>query len=58
MLYVRYVHLTKGQAYSSSDRMLHKECERKGSVKKKESLVVSLKGPDAKTNWLEVNRQS
>jgi hypothetical protein len=39
MLYVRYVHLTKGQAYSqekpvlSSERMLHKDI--KGSVAKR-----------------------
>jgi hypothetical protein len=36
MLYVRYVHLTKDQAYLwdkpifSSERMLHKEYDRKG----------------------------
>jgi hypothetical protein len=36
--------------------MLHKEYYRKGSVKK--SLVVGLKGLDAKSNWLAVNRQS
>jgi hypothetical protein len=41
MLYVRYVHLTKDQAYSwdkpifSSERMLHKGYDCKGSVEKK-----------------------
>jgi hypothetical protein len=35
----------------------HKDYYRKGSVEKK-SLVVGLKGLDAKANWLEVNRQS
>jgi hypothetical protein len=41
-LYVQYVRLTKGQAYSqrdkpiiSSDRMLHKDYDRKGSAAKK-----------------------
>jgi hypothetical protein len=39
--------------------MLHKDYDLKGSVaKKKKSLIVSLKGLDAKTNWLKVNRQS
>jgi hypothetical protein len=33
----------------SSQRMLHKDYDRKGSVEKK-SLVVSLKGLDAKKN--------
>jgi hypothetical protein len=33
----------------SSVRMLHKDYDRKGSVKK--SLGVSLKGLDIKTNW-------
>jgi hypothetical protein len=37
--------------------MLHKNYDRKGSVAK-ETLVVSLEGLGAKTNWLEVNRQS
>jgi hypothetical protein len=37
--------------------MLRKDYDRKGSVAKK-SLVVSLKGFDAKTNWLAGNRQS
>jgi hypothetical protein len=36
--------------------MLHKDYDRKGSVKK--YLVVGLKGLDAKTNWLAVNCQS
>jgi hypothetical protein len=39
-----------------SERVLHKDYYRKGSVEKK-SRVVSLKGLDAKTNWLAVNRQ-
>jgi hypothetical protein len=37
--------------------MLHKDYYRKGSVEKK-SLVVNLKGLDAKTNWLAVNWKS
>jgi hypothetical protein len=37
--------------------MLHKDYDRKGSVEKL-SLTVSLKGLDAKANWLAVNRQS
>jgi hypothetical protein len=40
----------------SSERMLHKDYYRKGLVKKN-SLVVGLKGLDAKTNRLAVNRQ-
>jgi hypothetical protein len=36
--------------------MLRKD--RKGSVKEKQSLAVSLKGLAAKTNFLAVNRQS
>jgi hypothetical protein len=43
MLYVRYVSLTKGQA---SERMLYKDYDRK----EKKTLVVILKGLDAKTN--------
>jgi hypothetical protein len=35
---------------SSSERMLYRDCYRKGSVEKKRSLLVSLKGLDAKTN--------
>jgi hypothetical protein len=36
MLYVRYVHLTKGQDKTtlSSEGMLHKDYNRKGSVEK------------------------
>jgi hypothetical protein len=41
----------------SSERMLHKEYYPEGLVEKL-SLVVSLKGLGAKTNWLAVNRQS
>jgi hypothetical protein len=37
--------------------MLHKDQYRKISIEKK-TLVVSLKGPDAKTNWLAANPQS
>jgi hypothetical protein len=40
----------------SSEGMLHKDYYSKSSVKK--SLVVGLKGPGAKKNWLAVNRQS
>jgi hypothetical protein len=37
--------------------MLHKDYHRNGSVEIK-TLVVSLKGPGPKKNWLAVNRQS
>jgi hypothetical protein len=49
--------LDKGEAYSKdtntlpSEKKLHNDYHRKGSVtKKKKSLVVSLKGPGAKKN--------
>jgi hypothetical protein len=42
----------------SLDRMLHKDYDGKGSVEKKISLVVSLKGLGVKTNCSAVNRQS
>jgi hypothetical protein len=35
----------------SSERMLHKDYNRKGSVAKKKSLVVILKGLGARTDW-------
>jgi hypothetical protein len=38
--------------------MLHKDYEHKGSVAKKKSLAVSLKGLDALMNWPAVNRKS
>jgi hypothetical protein len=38
--------------------MLHKDYDSKGSVEKKQSLVVSLEGLAAKTNRLAANRQS
>jgi hypothetical protein len=41
----------------SSENMLHKEYDRKGSVEKENPLLVSLKGLGAKTNWLAVYRQ-
>jgi hypothetical protein len=34
----------------SSERMLHEDYYRKGSVEKKRSVVVTLKGLDAKKN--------
>jgi hypothetical protein len=40
-----------------SERTLHKDYYARVQLKK-ESLVVGLKGPDAKTNLLLVNRQS
>jgi hypothetical protein len=59
MLYVRNVrkakHLIRDNSISS-ERFLRKDYYRKSSVKK--SLVVSLKGLDAKTNWFMVNHQS
>jgi hypothetical protein len=42
----------------SSERTLNKDYDSKGSVAKKRTLVVTLKGLDAKTNSLAVNRQS
>jgi hypothetical protein len=41
----------------SSERMLHKDYDSKGSVAKK-SMVVNLKGLNTKMNWLAVNHQS
>jgi hypothetical protein len=40
--------------------MLHKDYDREGSVakNKKKTLVVSLKGLEANTNWSAVNRPS
>jgi hypothetical protein len=50
MLYVGYVHLRKAkQAILSSQRILCKDYDHKGSVEK-ESVVVSLKGFGTKTN--------
>jgi hypothetical protein len=34
----------------SSERMLHKDYDRKGSVAKEKTLAMSLKSPGAKTN--------
>jgi mevalonate pyrophosphate decarboxylase len=42
----------------SSEKLLHKNYDRKSSVAKNKSLAVSLKGFVTKTNWLVVNRQS
>jgi hypothetical protein len=44
MLYVRYVHLTKTKPIHKRERMLHKDCDIKGSVSRKKSVVVNLKG--------------
>jgi hypothetical protein len=41
--------LIRGKSISSSERVLHKDYDRKGSLKKM-ALVVSLKGFDAKTD--------
>jgi hypothetical protein len=55
MLHVRYVHLTrpsifiKDRPILSSEKMLHKDYDRKGSVAKK-NLVVILKGLGVKTS--------
>jgi hypothetical protein len=38
--------------------MLHKDYYRKGEVEKEKSLIVSLKGLEAKMNQLAVKRQS
>jgi hypothetical protein len=65
MLYVRHVHLTKGQTsirdqpVLSSERILHKDNDSKRSVVlKKRTPVMVLKRLDAKTAGLAVNRQS
>jgi hypothetical protein len=50
-------HFHKRQTHLLVREMLHKDYYRKSSVEKK-SLVVSLKGLDAKTKCLAVNRQS
>jgi hypothetical protein len=57
MLYVRYVHLTKGQSYSyethssSPQRVGYtRTMNARVKLQKKKSLVVSLKGLGAKTN--------
>jgi hypothetical protein len=42
----------------SSERMLHEDYDRRGSVEEINTLVVSLKGLDAITNSLAVNSQS
>jgi hypothetical protein len=43
----------------STEKMLHKDYGRKCSIKwKKWTVFVSLKGLDAKMNWLAVNHQS
>jgi hypothetical protein len=44
--------------FFSSERMLHKDCDRKDSVEEKNLLIVGLKGLDAETNWLALNRKS
>jgi hypothetical protein len=57
MLCVRYIHLfIRDKHIFPSERMLRKDYDRKGSIEKK-NLAASLKGLDAKTNWLAVNRQ-
>jgi hypothetical protein len=40
---------------SQSKRVLHKDYKRKGSLAKKKSVVVNLKGLGAETNLLAVN---
>jgi hypothetical protein len=56
MLYVLNVHLTRPNTFIrdkpifSSVRMLHKDYYRKGSVGEKKSLIVVLKGLEAKMN--------
>jgi hypothetical protein len=51
----KYIHRDK--PVFSSERLLHKDYNRKGAVVKI-SLVVSLKVLGAKMKWLVVNRQS
>jgi hypothetical protein len=63
MLYMRYVHLTKGQAYSQETNASSRQrgCYIRTITAKaqlKNSLVVGLKELDAKTNRLAENRQS
>jgi hypothetical protein len=40
----------RGKPILSSERVLHKDYDRKGSVAKKKSVIVILKGLGAKTN--------
>jgi hypothetical protein len=47
----------RGNRTLSSESMLHKDYDRKGSVAKK-NVVVILKKLGAKNNWLAVSRQS
>jgi hypothetical protein len=51
---VKYIH--KRQTHLLVRECLRKDYYHKSSVEKK-ILVVGLKGPDNKTNWLAVNRQ-
>jgi hypothetical protein len=56
MLFVRNVHLAKGQAYSQETNPSSRQAGYKGirtitaKVQFKKSLVIGLKGPDAKMN--------
>jgi hypothetical protein len=50
--------IRKRQTLFSSERKLHNDYYHESSVEKKYSLVATLKGVDAKTKWLAVNRQS
>jgi hypothetical protein len=64
MLYVRYVHLTKGQAYPYEINPSSRQggCYVRTMIARvqlqKKILVVILKGLGAKTNCFAVNRQS
>jgi hypothetical protein len=46
------------QGKAGSERMLHKDSYRKGTVEEKKISGRESQGVDAKTNWLVVNRQS
>jgi hypothetical protein len=52
-------HIVRDKPIFSSERMLHKDYYRRSSAeKKKKNVVVGIKGLEAKTNWLAVNRES
>jgi hypothetical protein len=43
--------IIKDKHIFSSERMLHKDYDRKGSVEKKKSLLVSLEGEPRRIDW-------
>jgi hypothetical protein len=51
-------HIQKWQTYLLIREGVNKDYDHKGSVEKKKSLVVSVKGLDTKTNWLVIKPAS